>query len=156
MMDYGDGVEDIHARIRQAFEEARGMSVRPVFAGPSVYGFTMRFTDDGKPVVEEFGNVSPFGIVGYMEPVTDVIEKRDSVSIIVELPGVMKEDIDLRTSVESVYVKVDTPFRKFIKDLRLSSRVKPETAKARYNNGVLEVTLQRADDDASGRRVHVA
>jgi hypothetical protein len=75
MIDYGGDFSEIHERIRQMFEEAKNMGARPQYSAPLVYGFTMRFTGDGRPVAEEFGNVSPFGVAGYMEPVTDVIEK---------------------------------------------------------------------------------
>ena len=146
---------DLHDRIRQMFTEARSIGTQPSFGGPYVYGFTMRFTGSGDPVMEEFGNVSPYGVSGYMEPITDVIEKYDSVSVVVELPGVRKEEIDLRSSVESVFISVDTPLRKYSKSLKLSCRVKPESAVAKYNNGVLEVTLQRADDGQAGRKVRI-
>ena len=156
MFEYGGGdVGDLHERVRQMLEDAKSMSKKPLFEGPYVYGFVMRFTNDGRPVSEEFGNVSPFGIAGFIEPVTDVIERLDSVSIIVELPGISKEDIDLRTSVESLFLSVDTPFRKYVKDVKLSSRVRPESAVARYNNGVLEVTLKRTEDAQAGRRVQI-
>lgn len=137
------------------FEEAKAVAGRPGFGGPYVYGFTLRFGRDGSPLLEEFGNVSPYGVAGYMEPVTDVIEKFDSVSVIVELPGVEKEDIDLRSSVESVFISVDTPFRKYSKDVKLSCRVVPESAVAKYNNGVLEVTLKRVEEGPAGRQVSI-
>jgi HSP20 family protein len=91
-----------------------------------------------------------------MEPVTDVIEKMDGVSIIVELPGITKDDVDVRASIESLSIKVDTPFRKYSKDIKFSCKVKPETAVARYNNGVLEITLERLDDGThAGKRVQI-
>jgi HSP20 family protein len=156
MYEYDSNYEGVHRRIREMFEEARNLSQRPQFDGPFVYGFTMKFTHEGKPVVEEFGNVSPFGVTGFMEPVTDVIEKMDGVSIIVELPGITKEDVDVRTTVESLAIKVDTPFRKYSKDIRFSCKVKPETAVAKYNNGVLEITLERQDDGSKvGKRISI-
>jgi HSP20 family protein len=155
MIDYGGDYSEIHSRIRQMFEEAKDVSQRPQYTGPFVYGFTMKFTGEGRAVAEEFGNVSPLGIIGFMEPVTDVIEKYDSVAVVIELPGVDKRDIDLRTTQDSVYVKVDTPFRKYVKDVKLSAKVRPETAAAKYNNGVLEIILRRADDAPAGRKVQI-
>jgi len=149
----GGDIDELHERLRRVMDEARQISTRP--GGPYVYGFTMRFKPDGSPVVEEFGNVSPYGVGGFVEPATDVIEKFDSVSVIVELPGVEKEDIDMRASVESVFIKVDKPFRRYIKDVRFSCRVLPESAVARYNNGVLELVLKRAEDGPVGRKVQI-
>jgi HSP20 family protein len=155
MYGYGEDQGDLHTRIKQMFEEARAISNRQALAGPFVYGFSMKFTDTGKPVVAEFGNVSPYGINGYMEPTTDVIERINSVSVLVELPGVAKEDIDLRASVESLFIKVDTPFRKFVKDIRFSCRVRPDSTQARFNNGVLEITILRVDDNPAGKKVQI-
>jgi len=155
MIFYGSDAGDINERIRQMFEQARQITKKPVYTEPQVYGFTMGFSRDGQPVIEEFGNVSPYGTSGYMEPATDVIEKVDSVLVIAELPGVERKDIDLRASVESVMITVDKPLRKYVKDVKLSCRVKPDSAVAKYNNGVLEVTLKRADDANAGRRVQV-
>ena len=154
-MDYYNPTSDVHSRIRQMMEEAKAASSVPALGGSYVYGLTLKFDREGRPLIEEFGNVSPYGVSGYMEPVTDVIEKFDSVSVIVELPGVGKEDIDLRASVESVFISVDTPFRRYNKDVRLSCRVVPESTIAKYNNGVLEVTLKRVEEGPAGRRVKI-
>ncbi|MBD3388517.1 MAG: hypothetical protein GF416_05545 [Candidatus Altiarchaeales archaeon] len=154
-MDEGVSYLGLHQRIKQMFEEARMLSSLPSYGGPFVYGFTMRFDQRGHPVVDEFGNTSPHGVCGFMEPITDVIEKYDSVSVVFELPGVRKEDIDLRASVESVYISVDTPLRKYGKDVKLSCRVRPESASANYNNGVLEVSLARVEEGPAGRRVKI-
>jgi HSP20 family protein len=155
MMDYGGQLVDMHARIRRMFDEAKAISKQPAYEGPFIYGFTLRFTSDGGPVIEEFGNVSPYGVSGILEPVTDVVEKVDSVSVIVELPGVKGGDIDLRAGVESVFISVDTPYRRYLKDVKLSCRVHPESAAAKYNNGVLEVTLKRAEEEPVGRRIRI-
>jgi HSP20 family protein len=153
---YGpSGLGDLHTRIKQVLKEAKSMGVSHSPGSPTVYGFTLAFTRDGKPVIEEFGNVSPHGVAGFTEPITDVIERFDSVSVIVELPGVSRDDIDLRASVESLFIKVDLPFRKYSKAVRFSCRVRPESASARYNNSVLEVTLKRVDDSAVGKKVKV-
>jgi HSP20 family protein len=154
-MDFQPAPGDVHERIRKLFDEAKKMPPLSASRSPAVYGFTMCFTNDGRPQVSEFGNVSPYGVSGYMEPITDVVEKYDSVSIVLELPGVRKEDIDLRTSADCVFIKVDTAFRKYLKDVRLSCKIRPESAQARYNNGVLEVSLKRADDAPQGHKIKI-
>jgi HSP20 family protein len=156
MPDHSSGLGgDFRLRIRRMFDDAR-TNVKNPPGGPFVWGFNMRFRPDGRPSVEEFGNVSSQGVLGYMEPATDVIERADSVSVVIELPGVAKEEIDLRASVESLYLSVNSSFRKYEKDVRFSCRVQPETTQARYNNGVLEVTLRRADESLpGGKKVRV-
>jgi HSP20 family protein len=146
---------NLEGRIRQVFEQARNSSRAQTPEPASIYGFSMSFSDDGTPIIEEFGNASPYGTSDYVEPVTDVVEKYDTVCVLAELPGVEKEDIELRASDSQVTIKVDKPLRRFIKDIRLSCMVNPQTATAKYTNGVLEVTLRRAENIESGEKISI-
>ena len=77
------------------------------------------------------------------EPMTDLIECDDSVSVTIELPGLEKDDIDLRATPESLTITVDTPDRKYKKVFRLPCEVRPKNIKATYKNGILDITLKR-------------
>ena len=145
----------LHSMIRQIFEKAKDASSKGRFSRPQVYGFTMGFTKSGEPVFEEFGDTGAYGGCGYAEPITDIIERHDSISVITELPGVSKTDIDLRVSQDSLSIRVDTMYRKYLKDIRLSTGVDPSSTTARFNNGILEVILARADDAPHGKRVAI-
>lgn len=125
--------------------------------GPFVYGYTMTIGPDGKPKIQEFGNVkpslkpSPFGVAKPQfdvreerEPLVDVITTDKEVKIIVELPGVEKEDIKLHGTEETLTISVDTAQRKYYKELELPETVDPKSAQTSYKNGVLEVTLKKA------------
>lgn len=117
---------------------------------PFVYGFSVRIGPDGKPQIEEFGNVirrrvGEEGLEEYREPLTDVIEGDTTVSITVELPGVNKEDIDVEITEETVTIKVETAERKYYKEIKLPCKVKTEGAKASYHNGVLDIVLERQE-----------
>jgi len=111
----------------------------------------MRVGPDGKPHIEEFGNI-PGKRIGTeevsmeREPLTDVIEGDKEISVIAELPGVEKKDINLSATEETLEIKVDTPERKYSKEVRLPAKVKAEITKASFKNGVLEVKLKRAKD----------
>ncbi len=121
--------------------------------GPYVYGFSMKIGPDGKPQIQQFGNVPrKFGIKeenmeDYREPLVDVMEGDKSVSITVELPGVSKEDIDLDLNEGDnvLTLKVDTPDRKYYKEIELPCKVKPQSVKATYKNGILDVVFERAE-----------
>ena len=136
--------------ISKMFEEIRKASIEGQGEeGPYVYGFSMRVGPDGRPHVEEFGNVSSReGEETTMdrEPLTDIIEGENEISIIAELPGIEKKNIDLSATEDSLQIRVDTPERKYHKELRLPARVKPDTTKASYKNGVLEVKLKRVKE----------
>ncbi len=115
--------------------------------GPFVYGFKYTIGPDGEPQFEEFGNIkpSPKGAITSesREPLVDIMEADpDELKIIVELPGVRKEDIKLKTTERTMLITAGHGEYNYQKKLDLPVEVQPETAKARYNNGVLEVTLK--------------
>ncbi len=124
--------------------------------GPFVYGYSMTVGPDGKPVIREFGNVKPsmrpsaFGppkpglkVVEEREPLVDTIVEPDAIRVVAELPGVEKADIELNGAERSLTISVDTEKRKYYKEVDLPEDVDPDSAKASYNNGVLEVRLAK-------------
>jgi len=122
--------------------------------GPFVYGYSITIGPDGKPQIREFGNIKPtreFGkpridIREEREPLVDVIESDGEVKVIAELPGVEKKDIKLHGTETKLTISVDTPQRKYYKEVELPSKVEPKKAKSTYRNGVLEVTLPKKEE----------
>ncbi|MEM2214266.1 MAG: archaeal heat shock protein Hsp20 [Candidatus Nezhaarchaeales archaeon] len=115
-----------------------------------VYGFSVTMGPDGKPIIREFGNVkpSPRGPVvkEELEPLVDVFEEKDFIKVCAEIPGVDKEDIKVRlTDDNRLIISVDTPQRKYYKEVELPAKVDPEKTKATYRNGVLEVVLEKVE-----------
>lgn len=143
-----------------------GSTVREI--GPIVYGYSMKVGPDGRPVIREFGNVKPaqrpglrgipeakLEVVGKREPLVDIMEEADAIKIIAELPGVEKSDIKLNCDSRSLTISVDTPERKYYKDLELPAEVDPNSSKASYKNGVLEVSVTKMRPRARGRELRV-
>ena len=126
-------------------------SKRKGLYGPYVYGFSMSLGPDGKPVIREFGNVrkSRFGpeIRDEREPLVDIMEEDEDVVVVAELPGIEKEAIKLHTTPDELVIAVDTPKRRFHKELRLPAVVDPNSAQASYKNGVLEARLKKILDE---------
>jgi HSP20 family protein len=142
-----DALEEEFENIASTFEEIRKRILKEAIGtdnNPFVYGFSMRIGPDGKPNIEEFGNIPEIisgdaSFPSEREPLTDVIEGEKEISVILELPGVEKKDIDL-----------ETPERSYHKKLTFPCKVKPETAKASYKNGVLEVRVERIEQRKGG------
>jgi len=127
---------------------------------PYVYGFSMSVGPDGKPVIREFGNVQPSQrgpkIREEREPLVDAMEEDKDVVIVAELPGVEKDNINLHATEDHLTISVDTPERKYHKDLSLPAKVDPKSAQASYKNGVLEVRLKKLVEGAvKGERISV-
>jgi HSP20 family protein len=119
--------------------------------GPFVYGYSVTVGPDGKPVIREFGNVQP-GRLGPQikeerEPLVDVISTDGEIKVVVELPGVEKNDIKLHGAEDSLTITVDAAGRKYFKEIKLPAKVKPKEAKTNYKNGVLEVTLPKIEEE---------
>jgi HSP20 family protein len=95
----------------------------------------------------------------WREPFVDIFDRGDKFVITVELPGVRKEDIKLRVTEDTVYIEAQIKREKELEEegairieryytgyrrvIRLPEEVIPEKAKARYNNGVLEIELPK-------------
>ncbi len=136
--------------------------------GPFVYGYSLSVGPDGKPVVREFGNVKPSmrsGPFGVAKPKLDVKEEReplvdtmvhsDVVKVVAELPGVEKSDITLECDGRNLILKVDTDKRRYQKSLELPVEVDPDTSKASYKNGVLELVMTRKSADNRPKQIKI-
>lgn len=136
--------------------------------GPFVYGYSFSMGPDGKPVVREFGNVKPsirggpFGISKprldvkeEREPLVDTILQTDSVKVVAELPGVEKSDIDLECDGRNLVLKVDNAKHRYYKSLELPVDVDPDTSKASYKNGVLELILNRKSPGNKPKQIQI-
>ncbi|MBN1762953.1 MAG: Hsp20/alpha crystallin family protein [Methanomicrobia archaeon] len=119
--------------------------------GPFIYGFSYTKEPGKEPEIKEFGNVKPANRKlepspgGEREPLADVIEREDTYEIVVELPGVEKENLRLHATEGSLEIKTEDRI-KFFKVVSFETPVKPETAKATYKNGVLSVQLQKREN----------
>lgn len=119
--------------------------------GPIIYGYSIKIGPDGKPEIREFGNIRPRGrpeiveLTETREPLVDVFEEDDTVKIVAEVPGVEKEDINLNATEDMLIISVKTPQRKYYKEVELPAKVDPNSARASYKNGVLEVTLKKRE-----------
>src|SRR6476469_1778160 len=136
------------------YQTSEGGKVREV--GPIVYGYSMTIGPDGKPHVKEFGNVKAGrNITGqYLgakpqisaerEPLSDITTTEKEVKVVLEMPGIMKEDIKINAYDEKVEIKTaDSSERKYHKILDLPKQADLETTRSSYNNGILEVTFDK-------------
>jgi HSP20 family protein len=70
-------------------------------------------------------------------------DEEEEVVVLAELSGVKKEDISLYASKDGLTVIVDTPQRKYQKELPLPEEVYPKPVKASYKNGVLAIRFKK-------------
>ena len=138
--------------------------------GPFVYGYSMTIGPNGKPKIREFGNVKAssdpekcginkpcIDVKEEREPLVDIISANGEIKVIVELPGVAKEDIKLRGTEDKLTISVDIPDRKYFKEIEMPTKIAPKKAKTAYKNGVLEVTVPKIEDNKkpSGEEIKI-
>jgi HSP20 family protein len=123
--------------------------------GPFVYGYSMTIGPDGKPRVREFGNVrSPLARFGLgssnrplisnsREPLADITRTDKGIKVILEMPGVNKENIKINVTDNSIEVQSEDPKRKYHEVIDLPPEVDIETAKSTYKNGILEIIFDK-------------
>lgn len=73
----------------------------------------------------------------------DVLDEEEEVVVVAELSGVEKEDISFYASKDGLTISVDTPQRKYQKELPLPEEVDPKPVKASYKNGVLAIRFKK-------------
>lgn len=130
--------------------------------GPFVYGYSITVGPDGKPVIREFGNIKPSShakrpveLKEKREPLVDIFNEKDNIRVIAEIPGVEKSDINLEIKEENLQISVDSD-RKYLKTVELPSEVDPETAQAKYKNGILEVTMKKLRiEKQKGKKINI-
>ncbi|MDX1373845.1 MAG: archaeal heat shock protein Hsp20 [Nitrososphaeraceae archaeon] len=146
------------------YETSEGGKVREV--GPIVYGYSMTIGPDGKPKIREFGNVKPSDVRGTSfgrpsisserEPLVDISSEDKEVKIIAEMPGISKEKIRINVYDDSVEITSDDPKRRYHKTVELSEDVDIDSAKSRYNNGILEIVFKKKEQQRSkGRQINI-
>lgn len=154
---FDEDFEEMRERMDALMEGFMSGRIDASASQPFVYGFSMRVGPDGKPHIEEFGNAPEApGLEPTREPLTDIIEEKDRIRVIVELPGVEKDDIQLHVEDHLLDISVDKEDRKFSKKLELPAPVDSDSAEASYKNGVLEVTLTKVAPKKRGRAVKIA
>jgi HSP20 family protein len=111
-----------------------------------VYGFSIR-TLAGKPVIESFGNIRETAggpvVEEVREPMVDVFDEQDHILVIAELPGVSENEIKIEVAGDILNLTASDKDRKYAREILLPGKVKPDSMKTSYRNGILEITLEK-------------
>jgi len=86
----------------------------------------------------------------------DVVSTDKEVKVTVEMPGVSKDKIKIDAYNAMVEVKSEDPQRKYHKKIDLPLEADLETAKSKYNNGILEITFdKKKETKPKGKEIKV-
>ena len=121
------------------------------------------FDDVEKMVNQAFGHsIRGTEVTSQLQPLLDVYETDSSIEVSVDLPGVDKKDVEVNvsnglltisgerknTTGESTEGKIwqETSFGTFKRSFQLADAVVEEKIKAQFKNGVLKISLPKADE----------
>ena len=127
-------------------------------AKPIVAGFSYNIGPERKPSLQIFGD-SPVHRDGFRAPINEqVVDEHDGVlRMILEMPGVEKDDIRVAATEDTAVITTEKGDRRYRAELKLRVPVKPDSGKAEYKYGVLEILYSLKDKANMGfRRVNVA
>ena len=141
-------------------------------SGPIIYGYTMTVGPDGKPVIQEYGNVKPdmlptadscgcanhsqSPVVEKREPLIDTLvdDKEKTLKIVAEMPGVEKTDVSVVVDEDIVHIDAERGEKKYHVNVPIQQKVESDSSKANYKNGILELTFN-LDTKPKGKSVDV-
>lgn len=140
------------------FENQNGGQV--LTYGPYYYGYEMTVGPDGKPKVREWGNVKPntsLAISDVRQPFVDTLfdKESNSLKLVAEMPGIEKSDIRVTVEGKTVDIKAEHADRKYHTRVPINHKVDENSAKAKYANGILELTLKLVEEKPKGRQIAV-
>lgn len=97
-----------------------------------------------------------------MSPSVDIYEEGDHIVLKSELPGISKEDLDIKLTDDTItisgekkkeekierknYYRLERSFGSFKRSFALPSDVQSDKAKASFKDGILEVTIPKSDE----------
>ena len=112
-----------------------------------------------------------YDVANYRMPLTDLWEIDDEVITTIELPGVDKQDIDLKIENNRITVKVEKKtenkekkkgayrfersYQGFYRKIELPVDVDSDKAKATYKNGILEIRIPKLKKETKVNRLSI-
>jgi len=139
--DIDDLLEEMEKEIEEMMKDFR-RERREMFRKPFVKGFSFEL-EDGRPVFKTFGDVS----AGAREPLIEQVIRNGMLNLIAEMPGVEKDSIKLEADENSLSIDAKSEDRVYKTRVQLKEAVDPDSGKATYKNGVLEIKFKLHGND---------
>jgi len=138
--------EDMLGRM---FRTVREIGSRSTSEYPYYYGYHVTVGPDGRPRIREFGNIRPAAksLVeqnGVRQPLVDSIvnEKENTLTITAEMPGVDKQNINVKVTDQYVIIHAEKGDKKYHADIPIDVELGETSAKASFTNGILELKIK--------------
>lgn len=149
-----DEIDRIFNRMSGIDSLLEGFGMR---SAPLYYGCTVAVGPDGRPHIQEYGNAcvtcQPEDAGSLVDTIVD--DKAGLLKLVAEMPGVEKQDIDVTVQDEQIEISAQRGEKKYHATVPTRNDVDPDSAKATYKNGVLEVSFKLVHPTPSGKKLEV-
>lgn len=142
------------------------------FVGDPMFAFQRLFDDVFRGFsLPALAGATGTGLGGLMMPQMDVRETENALRIAIEMPGVSPDDVDIQLDDDLLTIRgekklerrddrenthfTERTYGTFQRILRLPFKVDPTQVQARFDNGVLTVTLPKPKGREASRRISV-
>ena len=106
--------------------------------------------------VDRARNLSPIVTKPKHEGTMSYEDRDKDIVFTIDMPGVSKKDIDIEIEEHSIKVSAENGGkRKYNYSRKFKPAVDPESAKATFTNGVLDITVTKIESKPSGRKVAI-
>ncbi|MBN2176754.1 MAG: Hsp20/alpha crystallin family protein [Demequinaceae bacterium] len=144
---------------------------RDINRRPAPTGEVSPFQDDWQRIVRQFLGDADASLAGAFSPALDVEETDNEFTLHVEIPGVKPDEVDVSIEENVLTIagqrdfyseketegfrRIERRFGRFHRAVRLPDRVDPDKVSAAYKDGLLTITVPKAES-AKPRRIQVA
>jgi HSP20 family protein len=159
---------------------APAISNVPVARTTSPFELMRHFAQEMDRVFGDFGLRThwPFAPVGEREPALwtpdlEVTQDKDKLQVRLDLPGLRKEDVTIEISEQALtvegerrqeeeekekgYYRTERSYGRFFRSIPLPEGARPDSTKATFANGVLEIVMDvEAPQPPAARRIEIA
>jgi len=96
------------------------------------------------PHATSFPHIS--SLIRQREPLIDIFEEEDHITVLAELPGVDEKEVNIKADENTITITAENATKKYLKIVRLPTRIKKDTIKFTYKNNILQVRLKKLRD----------
>jgi HSP20 family molecular chaperone IbpA len=79
-------------------------------------------------------------------PLVDIFEEGNYLIVLAELPGIDEKDINIETDESTITITAENETRKYLKIVRLPTRIKRDPIEFTHKNNILQVRLKKLRD----------
>ena len=94
------------------------------------------------------------GVTHGKTSIGDWEDRNGEIAVTLDMPGIQKNDIELTVDKHMIKVTAKTEERDYSFNKEMSMELNPNNVKANFNNGVLDVTIQKAEE-SKGKKIAI-